>query len=83
MHSKVILLSACMYLSSKVNEEEGRVRVRDFLNVGLYVIKEDKHMREIRNKVELEDGQRVEVEEGVWVEKRDGIVRSWNEYSKN
>ena len=42
----VILLTACLYLSSKINEEEGRVRVRDFLNVAFYAYKEDAEVRQ-------------------------------------
>jgi hypothetical protein len=72
-----------MYLSSKINEEEGRIRVRDFMNVAFYAIKEDEHLRNIREKAMVDEGTRVEVEEGVWVERRNGVVRSWNEYSKN
>lgn len=35
-----LLISASLYLSAKINEQDGRVRVRDILNTALYTIKE-------------------------------------------
>ncbi len=43
-HDQVMLVSASLYLSSKVNEyfgnENGHIRIRDFLNVAMYAQKE-------------------------------------------
>jgi|LauGreDrversion4_2_1035121.scaffolds.fasta_scaffold531020_1 hypothetical protein len=36
-----VLIATTLYLSSKVNEVEGRVRTRDFLNVAIFAIKEE------------------------------------------
>jgi len=39
-HDQVMLVSATLYLSTKVNEyfgnENGQIRIRDFLNVAIY-----------------------------------------------
>lgn len=43
-HDQVMLVSASLYLSTKVNEyfgnENGQIRIRDFLNVAMYSLKE-------------------------------------------
>jgi hypothetical protein len=43
-HDQVMLVSASLYLSTKVNEyfgnENGQIRIRDFLNVAIYAQKE-------------------------------------------
>ena len=40
LQERVTIMSACLYLAGKVNEEEGRVRLRDYLNVSFYACKE-------------------------------------------
>ena len=40
LQEKVCIMSACLYLAGKVNEEEGRVRLRDYLNVSFFACKE-------------------------------------------
>lgn len=40
LQERVCVMSACLYLAGKVNEEEGRVRLRDYLNVSFYACKE-------------------------------------------
>jgi len=52
-----VLISTVLYLASKVNEVEGKVRTRDFLNVALYSLKEDTYARGVlESKAKCEDG---------------------------
>ena len=75
-----MLVSACLYLSSKINELEGRVRIRDFLNVVLYSIKEMQHFVEL-----LKSTQEVgEVEDGIFIVAGSNETRHViNDYSRN
>jgi hypothetical protein len=81
-----VLLSACLYLSSKINEEEGRVRIRDFLNVAFFVVKEDEHVRTVARiaKEELKkEAETIEISDGIWIRKENDQIHVSNHYSKN
>ena len=47
-----MLVSASLYLSTKVNEyfgnENGQIRIRDFLNVAIYAQKEGEYFEKLK-----------------------------------
>jgi hypothetical protein len=61
-----VVISACLYLSSKINEVEGGTRVRDFINGAIYAGKEDIYIQGVLSEggveeegIKVIEGQRV------------------------
>lgn len=69
-----VLIATTLYLSSKVNEVEGRVRTRDFLNVAIFAIKEEYYITQ-----SLAESSLKEHEDGVFL--KNGKISI--DYSKN
>jgi hypothetical protein len=62
-HDQVMLVSASLYLSTKVNEyfgnENGQIRIRDFLNVAIYAQKEGEYFEKLKKDDALTQGLQI------------------------